>query len=113
MARWAFKLPRPARLGGFSFTATWNPEDFTLGEPVPGDGLKGYMCQANVRQPGVLRWSCVGLVQEDRGGVLATFDVHYRDAPPTLASFQVTQNELVDDFGRGLPGLGLELAAAP
>ena len=100
------------RLGGFALTATWDPAAYVIDEPKSDAALSGYLCQANVSVPGTLRYNCAGLPNEDRGGLLSTMVVRYRDKPPALSDFKVTQNEVVDDLGRTVAEKHVELALA-
>jgi hypothetical protein len=106
-------LPRTVQLGGFSFAATWDPAALSVGEPATEAALQGYMCQANVSVPGSLRYDCVGLPQDQRGGRLAVLPVHHAARPPRADDFAIVKNDVVDDMGRTLEGLHIELSVAP
>ena len=108
-------LPRSARLGAFALELTFDPARFALADPKSEAAMAGYMCQGNLAVPGVLRYNCVGLPSEDRGGLLATLPVQYAVAPPKVSDFTVTKDEVVDQLGSPIPDLavGLEVSAAP
>lgn len=105
-------LDKPIRMGGFGFTATYDPERFAVAEPVKTKALDGYMCQANLAQPGVIRFNCAGLLSEDRGGPLASFEIAYARQAPTLQDIVVTKTELVDDLAQAVPS-GLVVTIVP
>lgn len=109
----SLSLPKPIRLGGFSFSATHDASRMTVAAPVTEAALQGYMCQSNLTPPGHIRFNCAGLVGEDRGGRLATFEVGHAGAAPTLADFQVTGLELVDDLATKVEGIAIVLAVEP
>lgn len=106
-------LPGKRRFGAFAFAATWDPGAFLLGEPIPGPMLAGYMCQANLVPPGSIRFNCVGLTGDERGGLLATIPVRFKDRAPGVEDFKVVQNEVVDDMGQILVEVHVELAVDP
>jgi hypothetical protein len=105
------ELPKAVRLGGFAFVATFDPLAFALAEPEQGEAIQGYLCQANITVPGVLRHSCVGIPKAAQSGAIASLVIHYKDRPPRPEDFKVTQNELVDELGTPLPGLQLAIVA--
>ena len=108
-------LPRQVRLGAFALDLTFDPSRFDLADPKTEAAMSGYMCQGNLAVPGVLRYNCVGLPNEDRGGLLATLPVRYAKDPPKASDFTVTKNEVVDQLGAAIPDLqvALEVSAAP
>ena len=107
MVRIGLQLPRPVRLGGFAYSATFDAQEFAMGNLEQPASLTGYLCQANTTTPGVVRLSCVGLPQEDKSGAVAVFPVHFRQRPPVAADFKVIGNELVNDLGAALEGVQL------
>jgi hypothetical protein len=106
-------LPGKMRFGAFALLVTWDPALFSLSEPKPEPALSGYMCQANVAQPGTIRFNCVGLTGEERGGLLATIPVQFKDRAPTVEDFKVVQNEVVDEMGQTLAEVHVQLAVDP
>ena len=111
--RMTLTLPKTLRLGGFSLVATYDADKFAVAEPVTAPAMQGYMCQANLAVPGTIRFNCAGLVNEDRGGLVATFDVAHAGVAPTPADFQVTDFEIVDDLAQKVIGVSPVLAMEP
>jgi hypothetical protein len=108
-----FSLDGKSKLGGFELTLTWDPSKFVVAEPKSDAALQGYMCQANVAVAGSLRYNCAGLPNEERGGVLSTVEVHYRDRAPTVADFKVEHDTVVDDMGNKVTDKRVELRIVP
>jgi hypothetical protein len=106
-------LPGKLRLGGFSLTATYDPDKLIVSEPDQAEAMQGYMCQSNLAQPGLIRFNCAGLVGEDRGGLLATFPVAHAGAAPTAADVVIGEFEIVDDHARKIEGVRPVLAVEP
>jgi hypothetical protein len=106
-------LPKKVKLGGFAFTATYDPAAFHASQPVVEPALQGYICQANVEVPGTIRYNCVGLPNDERGGRLAVFPVKHAGRVPVTADFTVTSADVVDDYGNRIEGLRVEASVEP
>ena len=107
------RLSESLRMGGFGFTATYDADTMHVDEPVVSEALVGYMCAANLRQPGLIRYACASQVAEARSGILATFGVSHVGPPPTAESFVVSQATLVDDQAATVENVKLLVGVVP
>ena len=104
-----FLLPGKLRLGGFAMGLVFDPTAFAFGQPQQAAALKGYICQPNVATAGQLRFNCVGLPGEDRGGLLVSFPVSWKERPPVPGDFRFNQQEIVDDRGAKIEKAQIEI----